>query len=276
MGRAFVIVIVLGAIALAVLHFRGRGREEESPVPMDPGSEAAPEPSLSEKPALPPAPRAPSRPEPAEPEAALPDLDASDATVTRMLVDRIGQRAFERFVVGDDMVRKAVATTDNLTRGALPMRVRVVRPLGGRFETTVDGDEIHLSPKNYVRYEDFVRSVQSLDAAAVAETYARLYPLLQRAFEELGHPGQQFNDRVIAAVDDLLRAPEPEPPIRLKPARAFSYAFEDPALESLNPGAKAMIRMGPENAAIVKAKLREIRSELVSRSRSPGAGAGPG
>ena len=43
------------------------------------------------------------------------------------------------------------------------------------------------------------------------------------------------------------------------------YQFADPELEGLSAGQKIMVRMGPENAAKVKAKLREIRRELVTR-----------
>ena len=43
------------------------------------------------------------------------------------------------------------------------------------------------------------------------------------------------------------------------------YQFSDPALESLSAGQKTMIRMGPENEAKVKAKLREIRRLIAAQ-----------
>jgi hypothetical protein len=43
------------------------------------------------------------------------------------------------------------------------------------------------------------------------------------------------------------------------------YQFADPELEGLSAGQKIMLRMGAENAAKVKAKLREIRRELSAR-----------
>jgi Protein of unknown function (DUF3014) len=43
------------------------------------------------------------------------------------------------------------------------------------------------------------------------------------------------------------------------------YEFADPALEARSAGQKIMIRMGSENAAKVKAKLREIRREVTRR-----------
>jgi hypothetical protein len=43
------------------------------------------------------------------------------------------------------------------------------------------------------------------------------------------------------------------------------YKFADPELEGLSAGQKIMLRMGAENAAKVKAKLREIRRVLAAR-----------
>jgi hypothetical protein len=46
------------------------------------------------------------------------------------------------------------------------------------------------------------------------------------------------------------------------------YEFDDPELEDLSAGQKLLVRMGPENAAVLKAKLREIRRELVAEAQA--------
>jgi hypothetical protein len=51
------------------------------------------------------------------------------------------------------------------------------------------------------------------------------------------------------------------------------YEFADPALEALPSGQKILLRMGPENAARVKAKLREIRA-LVAKEGGAAKAAG--
>jgi hypothetical protein len=40
------------------------------------------------------------------------------------------------------------------------------------------------------------------------------------------------------------------------------YEFADPNLEALSAGEKILLRMGAENAAKIKVKLREIRHAL--------------
>ena len=44
------------------------------------------------------------------------------------------------------------------------------------------------------------------------------------------------------------------------------YEYADPDLESRSAGQKLLIRMGPANARIIKAKLREFRAEIVKKN----------
>jgi hypothetical protein len=45
------------------------------------------------------------------------------------------------------------------------------------------------------------------------------------------------------------------------------YQFADPSLEERSAGQKLMIRLGPENAAIVKQKLRALRQEVAKQQK---------
>jgi hypothetical protein len=95
-------------------------------------------------------------------------------------------------------------------------------------------------------------------------SYKRYYPLYQDAYENLGHPPEYFNDRVIEVIDHLLATPELDGRIALTQPNV-QYEFADPKLESRSAGQKALIRMGSDNARAVKNKLRELRSELVAQ-----------
>jgi len=109
--------------------------------------------------------------------------------------------------------------------------------------------------------------------------YARLYPLCQRAYGELGYPNRYFNDRLIDVIDHLLATPEVKGPIKLVPPDVkgpvklerpwVMYEFADPELEARSAGQKILIRMGAGNAARVKAKLRDIRRQLTQRGVTP-------
>ncbi|HKO66785.1 MAG TPA: DUF3014 domain-containing protein, partial [Burkholderiaceae bacterium] len=52
--------------------------------------------------------------------------------------------------------------------------------------------------------------------------------------------------------------PDVKAPIVLVQPKVL-HQYADPELEALSAGQKAMIRVGPDNASVLKAKLREIR-----------------
>ncbi len=62
-------------------------------------------------------------------------------------------------------------------------------------------------------------------------------------------------------IDHLLATPTVKTPIALVQPKVL-YRYADPELEALSSGQKAMIRVGPDNAAVLKAKLREVRNEI--------------
>jgi hypothetical protein len=126
--------------------------------------------------------------------------------------------------------------------------------------------EAAISAANSARYVPYVRVLESLDTPALIKRYVESYPLFQRAYVELGFPNANFNDRLVAAIDDMLAAPEVSGPVKLVRPKVL-YQFADPELESRSAGQKIMLRMGGENAARVKAKLREIRRELTRLDR---------
>ena len=62
-------------------------------------------------------------------------------------------------------------------------------------------------------------------------------------------------------IDHLLETPDVKGPIALTRPGVF-YEFADPSLEARSAGQKILLRIGSENAATVKEKLRELRREV--------------
>jgi len=184
----------------------------------------------------------------------LPRLEASDSMMRDSLAGLVGRQAFADHFIAADIVRRIVATVDNLPRETAPRRVMPLNAVPGAFAP--DGS-------NYERYSPYVRVFDAIEPHDLVQAYVRAYPLFQAAYEELGYPGKYFNDRLMEAIDDLLDAPEPAAPPELLRPRVL-YEFADPDLETRSAGQKMLLRMGRDNAARVKGKLREIRRELVA------------
>ena len=254
------IMWLAGAVVAAAIAaggwwwYAGRARPAAGPPPTH---VAAPQPAAETAPSI-------AHPMPAGEAAALPALNDSDPVVHDSLAGVFGRDPVAKFLVPQNIVRHIVVTVDNLPRRKVAVDLRPVKPTAGQTLTATQGDLTTLSDANFERYAPLVRVVQGTDVKALAVVYQRLYPLFQQAYEDLGYPGKYFNDRLVEVIDHLLQTPEVPAPIALVQPKVF-WEYADPTLENRSAGQKLLIRMGPQNARIIKAKLREFRAEILSR-----------
>jgi DUF3014 family protein len=197
----------------------------------------------------------------------LPTLEHSDSMMRESLAGLIGRKAFSENVIPGQLVRRIVATVDNLPRQTASRNMIPLHAVRGAFVVS-SGESATIDAANFARYAPYVRVLEAVDAHALVQGYVRAYPLFQRAYEELGYPGKYFNDRLMQAIDDMLASPEIDGPLALVQPKVL-YEFADPDLETRSAGQKILLRMGKANALRVKAKLLEIRRELIAASRSP-------
>jgi hypothetical protein len=201
-------------------------------------------------------------PEP-EPEAPLPELDDSDGSMVGIYEELFGEKALGQWFNLANPVRHLVATIDNAGREKMAVKQRPLKPVAGNFLVAGDDERAVLQPDNYRRYAPYVRLAEAVDLERMVALYVRFYPLFQQAYEELGYPGAYFNDRLVDVIDLLLATPEVSQPVVLVRPHVL-YEFADPGLETLSAGQKVLVRMGPDNAARIKTRLRELRA-LITR-----------
>lgn len=195
------------------------------------------------------------------------------------LIDTLGQSPVLRFVQTDEFARRFVVTVDNLARGHAAPALWPVNPTPGRFSVSGGSGELrNIAPENAGRYAPMVQWFASIDGKRAAALYARMYPQLQKAYEEAGYPGRYFNDRVVEVIDHLLATPEPAPGaplVQLTEVRGnvpstqpwLRYEFADPQLQSLSSGQRILLRVGPQHRQALKAKLAEVRAQIVAAGR---------
>ncbi|MCB1910151.1 MAG: DUF3014 domain-containing protein [Rhodocyclaceae bacterium] len=201
--------------------------------------------------------RLPAQTATAEP---VPALAESGAAVEGWLAKAVGSGA-RNLLAGSEVVRRVVATVDNLSREKASVRLWPVVTASGLPVVAAGARGPMLLPANSARYAGFVELAEAVDIDALVAGYKRLYPVFQEAYRELGYPSGNFNDRLVGAIDHLLAAPEIEGPIELIQPKVI-YQFADPGLEALSAGQKIMVRIGPDNARRVKQRLRLIRRRL--------------
>ena len=200
--------------------------------------------------------------------------------ITAALMKLAGRKGVLQYMLTDDFIHRVVVTTDNLGRSHAASRLWPVVQTPQRFLTASGpGDTRLIAPANDARYTGFVNFVTGVDARAAVGLYKRLYPEFQQAYESLGYPGKYFNDRVVQVIDHLLETPEPAPPLAVTMTEVkgpyavqrpwVHYGYVQPELEARSSGQKMMLRMGRDNAARLKAKLREFRALLAGKPKTP-------
>ncbi|KZK28537.1 hypothetical protein A4F85_12270 [Delftia sp. GW456-R20] len=220
-----------------------------------------------------------------QPASGLPALQDSDAHVAQALNGLLGRDKAGSFLQMEGFVRRAVATVDNLTRSQAPARLWPVHPAPQRF--TVEGaaeagEAQAIAPANAARYKAFVTFAESIPMDGAVKLYARLYPLFQTAYEDLGYPSRYFNDRLIAVIDHLRAAPEPAGPVQVRLTKVegevpsiqpwVRYEYADPELQALSSGQKMLVRVGLDNERRLKAVLGELRRRIATGEMAKPAG----
>ncbi|NNE37005.1 MAG: DUF3014 domain-containing protein [Gammaproteobacteria bacterium] len=261
----FFLGLAAGLIIVAVfLTFKIREPEITQPVtfdippspPQDTRVESEPEPEIRF-----PVPEVISETETPRP---LPALDESDESVEQEFQELVTDTQLSELLLFKTFIRNFVVISDNLSGRLLPQKYYFFQPPGGKFLVVEsEDDKIFMDPDNYTRYEAFVKLVNSLDIQRLSDIYVFLYPLFQEAYEELGYPDRYFNDRLIEVIDMLLDTPRVADPVELVQPKVY-YQFARPELEALSAGQKLLIRIGPENAEVIRSRLTLVREKLTA------------
>jgi hypothetical protein len=250
-----VAALVFVLAAAGVYYLKGRS----PPLPVAPSEPARVAPTTPEPGIAHPLPQAAGN----AAAAPLPELADSDAPLRDALAQLSGAGPAKDFLAPQDLIRKMVVTIDNLPRQKVAVDKRPANPTAGSF--IANGDELHatLDQRNFDRYKPMVAVISQLDARQLGALYVHYYPLFQQSYQNLGYPNGYFNDRLVEVIDNLLATPSPAGQVELVRPNVM-YVYADPALEARPAGQKLLMRMGPENAKAVKAKLTELRAVITA------------
>jgi DUF3014 family protein len=191
----------------------------------------------------------------------IPPLDASD-TVVRTLVQALSESpAVMTWLPTNGLIRNFTVVVANIADGATPAtHLKVLRP-SSTFRIVERDGNAYVDPRSYDRYDRIADAIASVEPAAAARLYATLKPRIEEAHRDLGSPDQSFDRTLERAIVALLDVPIVDGSARLKP-EGIGYGYADQRLESLTAAQKQLLRMGPRNVGIIKARLREIAVAL--------------
>ncbi len=225
----------------------------------------APQPPAPDIPVPPPPPPPPPQSEPVAPEPPPLTLEESDEVLRRELATAGESALLVGALEQDDLVERGTAMVDVLSRGLLVQKVLPVPRPSGKFTVSDNAGTLTIAPESYARYDDYARAVDELDVPTLVASFDETRHLLEQAYAGLGYKPEDLDNAMIRALDRILATPAVDAPPEVVPVGGI-YKFADPALERLAPVQKLLLRMGPENAAVVKAKARELRAALMRES----------
>ena len=234
--RAFVIALVVAAVALVAVYFVMHKTAQTGAPP--PPRNAAPESSRTA-------------------DAPLPPSSESDARIRPALAPVSSKPLFAEWLKETELLDRWVVTTENLAEDVSPRKQLTFLAPSRPF--TIKGDKV--DPKSYARYDAIADVIASVDAQRFAAAVRDLKPLLEAAYHRLGFPDKSFDDLAQRALQRLVDAPVVEAPFKVVPKGAL-YKFADDKLEALGPVEKHLLRMGPRNTKLIQAKAMELASSL--------------
>lgn len=184
-------------------------------------------------------------------DAPLPPPEKSDAQARKDLGALSPRPEWAQWLSSSDLLDRFVVTIDNMAEDVNPRKqldfVKLQPQKSDRLDT--------------VRYDLIADVIASVDAKAAGQVVRDLHPLLESAYHKLGYPDRSFDQVAAKALQRILDAPVVEKAPRLVP-KGLVYAFADEKLEALGPVEKLLLRVGPRNTKLIKAKAREIAAAL--------------
>ena len=257
-AQAGIIVVLLLVIAGGVVLLTGIWPPAEEPAPTVTAPPPAPPPAPVvadiKEPAPPPPP-----PPPEVVREPLPRLEESDDAVRDAVGDIPLGTTGQQYLIPGNIIERSASLIYLMAQGDVPYNLLPVSRPKAAFPISDDGTQVVTDPAGFERYDAMTQWLQGLDLAALLSSLESFIPLFREAWSYYGEDPAAFDMAIVTMLDLVIATPE----INLSEARLIRreavWIFEDPAIEGLSPIQKQVLRMGPANAEIVKAKAAEAR-----------------
>jgi hypothetical protein len=197
-----------------------------------------------------------------DPSRPLPPLNQMDTFLRALLGGLSSSPELARWLATDDLIRQMANAIDRISRGFSPARDLGVLKPRGTFAMQGPREQLTIDPASYRRYDPLAAIVASADAQSVADAYRTIQPRLDEAYRALGRTEASVDDAISVALQVLIETPVVRGPVRVTNGPGATFAFADPELEKLRPVQKQLLRMGPENVARIRERLKEIKQAI--------------
>jgi hypothetical protein len=209
--------------------------------------------------------RAPA-PESPEEAASLGQAEA-EALLRAALAGLSEAPAWAAWLAEEGLARRLVGVAVTAAEGESPREL--LGGLGPRAPFTVreEGERTTVAPESYARYDAVGAVARALPVEGLVAVYWQVRPFLARLHREGAPPGRTLEADARRACERVLAVPLPTGDEELV-LRGAVWAYTDPALESLTPFQKHLLRMGPDTVRALQERAREVVAALDRRVAS--------
>ena len=192
------------------------------------------------------------------PSLILPNLDESDGVIRDAVGDIPLGALGQKFLLNNNIIERGASLVYLLAQGEVPYKLLPIARPKTKFPILDDGSRVVTDPKGYDRYNGLTAWLRGLDCQMLLTAIEPYLPLFRDAWSYYGENEAGFDLAISFALDTVIDTPilDNEHLIR----KEAVWIFEDPAVESLPALQKQVIRMGPDNSTIIRAKAAECRA----------------
>ena len=190
----------------------------------------------------------------------LPMLEESDDPVRDALGDIPMGTIGQQYLIPSNIIERSASLIYLTSKGDVPYKLLPVARPAKPFSISDDGTQVVADASGFARYDSLAQWLESLDLSTILSSLQPFLPLFREAWSYYGEPPEDFDFAVVIALDLIASTPS----VDMTEARLIKkeavWIYEDPLIEGLAPIQKQVLRMGPENAAVVKAKADEAQA----------------
>ena len=203
---------------------------------------------------------APSDP-PIEPiENPLPMLEESDDPVRDALGEIPMGTIGQQYLIPSNIIERSASLIYLTSKGDVPYKLLPVARPAKPFSISDDGTQVVADASGFARYDALAQWLESLDLDSILLSLQPFLPLFREAWSYYGEPPEDFDFAVVIALDLIASTPSVDTTEARLIKKEAVWIYEDPSIEGLAPIQKQVLRMGPENAAVVKSKADEAQA----------------
>ena len=190
----------------------------------------------------------------------LPMLEESDDPVRDALGDIPMGTIGQQYLIPSNIIERSASLIYLTSKGDVPYKLLPVARPAKPFSISDDGTQVVADASGFARYDALAQWLESLDLSTIFLSLQPFLPLFREAWSYYGEPPEDFDFAVVIALDLIASTPSVDTTEARLIKKEAVWVYEDPSIEGLAPIQKQVLRMGPENAAVVKAKADEAQA----------------